>query len=198
MPELKKAELIAGIVYLQPEVALDDHGAPHAHLAGWVGYYTAYTDGVCGGINPTVRLDQRNVPQPDVLLLIRPECGGQSTITDGFITSAPEWVGEITASSASYDLHSKLAEYHRSGVQEYVVWRVWDRAIDWFLRREHGYEKLAPENGIYRSQHFPGLWLDAEALLDGRYVQVLAVLQQGLQTPEHAAFCDRLRERAKQ
>lgn len=32
----------------------------------------------------------------------------------------------------SIDLHEKLAAYRRNGVQEYIVWRVYDRALDWF------------------------------------------------------------------
>jgi hypothetical protein len=74
-----------------------------------------------------------------------------------------------------------------------VVWRVWDRAIDWFLLREDRYERLAPNaEGQYRSEIFPGLWLDPAALLRGDLAQVIAVLQQGLASPEHAEFVSRL------
>src|SRR5438093_1184266 len=76
--------------------------------------------------------------------------------------------GEIAVTSASYDLHEKLEVYRRNEVQEYVVWRVWDRAIDWFVLREGKYERLEPgADGVYRSQVLPGLWLDAPALLRG-------------------------------
>jgi hypothetical protein len=41
----------------------------------------------------------------------------------------------------------------------------------------------------------PGLWLDVAALLEGNLSRVLAVLQKGLATPEHAAFVERLAEK---
>ena len=40
--------------------------------------------------------------------------------------------------------------------------RVLDHAVDWFVLRETEYQRLAPDAaGIYRSEVFPGLWLDA-------------------------------------
>lgn len=196
MPELKKAELIGGVVYMPSPVLFDDHANPHVHMGCWLTYYEAYTRGVRAGDNATVRLNPKNRPQPDILLLIRPECGGMTTITEGYVTGPPEHIVEISASSVSYDLHSKLREYHLAGIPEYVVWRVWDRAIDWFVRREQGYEKIEPENGVYRSRIFPGLWLDVDAMIAGEMGRVLEVLQQGLATPEHAVFCEQLLRRA--
>ena len=197
MPDLKKAELIDGVVYMPPPVLFDDHADPHFQMNTWLGHYVAYTPGLRGGDNATVRLNPKNRPQPDLLLIIRPECGGATTITNGYVTGSPEWVGEISASSASYDLHTKLREYHRAGVPEYVVWRVWDRAIDWFVRTESDFTKLQPQKDVYRSPNFPGLWLYADAMIAGELAQVLAVLQQGLATPEHAAFCEKLREQVR-
>lgn len=194
MPELKKAELIDGMVYLQTSVRCRGHGEPHAHIAGWLGIYSAYTPGVDGSNNATVRLDEHNEPQPDVLLLISPVAGGQTRIdADGFIEGAPELIAEVAASNASYDLHEKLAAYRRNGVQEYLVWRVYDREVDWFELAGGEYVKLHPDSdGIIRSRDFPGLWLDVAALLRGEMAQVLNVLQQGLAAPEHAEFIKRL------
>ena len=45
-----------------------------------------------------------------------------------------------------------------------------------------------PEEGIVRSQVFPGLWLAVEAMLAGEMATVLSVLQAGLGTIEHEAF----------
>jgi Uma2 family endonuclease len=87
----------------------------------------------------------------------------------------------------------KLDVYRRFGVREYVVWRVGDDAIDWFVLRGGQYEQLSPgPDGAYRSEIFPGLWLDAAALIAGDLGRVLAVVQQGCATPEHAAFVRRL------
>ena len=37
---------------------------------------------------------------------------------------------EISGSTVSYDLYDKLTVYRRHGVQEYIVWRVYDQAIN--------------------------------------------------------------------
>jgi len=189
MPDVKKAELIEGVVCLPSPVSHDGHGAPHADLITWLGVYKASTPGVQVSDNATVRLDWDNEPQPDALLRIIPQRGGQTRDEAGYIANAPEWVGEVAASSVSYDLYDKKEAYRRKGVREYLVWRVEDRAIDWFVLRGGNYERLkAGEDGIYRSEIFPGLWLDANALLDGNMRQVLDMLNAELQSAEHAAF----------
>ncbi len=110
-------------------------------------------------------------------------------VEHGYIALGPEWVGEIAASSASYDLHDKREAYRRNGIREYLVWRVEDHAIDWFVLRGGRYERLEPgDDGIYRSEVFPGLWLDWQALLAGNTQKVFSVLRQGLNSPEHAKF----------
>lgn len=192
MPHVKKAELIEGVVYM-PSPVSQEHAGPHFHLIGWLAFYGSATPGVQGGDNGTVRLDLENEPQPDAFLRIRPECGGQSRDSDHYVAGAPELIAEVTASSVSYDLHDKLRAYQRNGVLEYIVWRVWDRAIDWFVLREGRYAALplSPE-GHYRSEVFPGLWLDPAALIRGDLAQAVAVLQQGLASPEHADFVGRL------
>jgi Uma2 family endonuclease len=81
------------------------------------------------------------------------------------VEGAPELVVEVTASRASYDLHDKLEAYRRNGVREYLVWRVDDRAVDWFV-----------------------LWLDEAALLRGDLQAVLATLTRGTASAAHRAF----------
>lgn len=190
MPHLKKAELIEGIVYVPSPVRHRQHGQPHSYLMGWLVVYMASTPGVQVGDNSTVRLDLDNEPQPDGSLLIDPECGGQTRISeDGYLEGAPELVLEVASSSASYDLHAKRNVYRRSGVREYIVWRVLDEAIDWFVLRDGEYERLTPgDDGILRSDVFPGLWLDPTALLRHDLTTVLGTVQQGVASPEHAAF----------
>ena len=114
-----------------------------------------------------------------------------------YVTGGPEWAGEVAASSVSYALHDKKEVYRRNGVCEYFVWRVEDRAIDWFVLRGGDYQQLEPgKDDIFRSEVFPGLWLDANALLAGNVAQVLRVLQDGLATGEHADFVASLAARA--
>jgi Uma2 family endonuclease len=194
MPRVRKAELIEGVVYMPSPVRHRRHGRPHFRLISWLGAYEAETPAVEGGDNSTARLDLANEPQPDALLLVDPDCGGQARFSDDdFLIAAPELAAEVSASSASYDLHSKLAIYRRAGVQEYLVWRVLETQLDWFILRGHDYERLQPgADGLLRSHVFPGLWLDAAALPRGDQARVMAVVKQGLASSEHAAFVARL------
>jgi Uma2 family endonuclease len=193
MPDLKKAELIEGEVYVGSPVRVRQHGKPHFLLGGWLAAYFAGTPGLEAGDNSSIRLNLDNMPQPDVFLMIQPERGGQARISeDDYVEGAPELAAEIAASSVSYDLGKKLHVYRRNEVREYIVWRVQDRAVDWFVLREGNYEPLIPgADGLLRSEVFPGLWLDPAALLRGDLATVLAVVQQGLASPEHAAFVAR-------
>jgi Uma2 family endonuclease len=200
MPHLKKAELIEGVVYVPSPVWFRKHARPHLLLAGWLVQYEAATPGVEGGDNASLRMDPDNMPQPDALLMIVPTHGGQAQVDeDDYVAGAPELVAEIAASSAQYDLNEKLQVYCRNRAREYLVWRVLDQAIDWFALREDRYEPLlVDEAGLYKSEVFPGLWLDLAALLRGDLASVLQALQQGLASPEHAAFVARLQEAKEQ
>lgn len=195
MPGTRKAELIEGIVYMPSPVSHDDHGNPHFRMATWLGVYASRTPGVQGSDNATVRLDLDNEPQPDLFLRILPDRGGQSRDEAGYVAGAPELIVEVAASRASYDLHPKLNAYRRNGVREYVVWRVRDRALDWFVLREGRYDPLECEDGVCRSVAFPGLWLHPAALLGGDDARVLDVVLQGTASPEHGAFVARLSAR---
>lgn len=192
MPNLKKAELIEGIVYMASPLRITQHGNPHARIITWLGNYWSATAGIELGDNATVRLDLDNEPQPDALLRI--EVGGQSTVSqDGYVEGAPELIAEIAASTVSIDLHQKLNVYRRNQVQEYVIWRVDDGELDWFTLSKGKYIQLNPnDNGIICSEVFPGLWLDKEALLGGDLAKALAILQQGLSTVAHQKFVEKL------
>jgi len=192
MPNLKKAELIEGVVYVASPLRIKSHGEPHAYIMTWLGVYKAATPGIGFADNATVLIDTDNEPQPDALLRI--ETGGQSRINkDDYVEGAPELIVEIAASSASYDVHEKLKVYRRNQVQEYLIWRVYDHQFDWFRLQQGEYIQLQPNaDNIICSQIFPGLWLDKIALLRGDLGTVLAVLQQGLVSPEHENFISRL------
>jgi Uma2 family endonuclease len=198
MPDLKKAELIEGVVYLPSPVRLRLHGEPHALTLGWLTAYRAGTPGVIAADNASARLDLDNEPQPDALLMIDPERGGQARISDDdYVEGAPELVVEVGSSTVGIDLNLKLHVYRRSGVREYVVWRVQDRKIDWFVLRDGEFIRLDPdEKGHYRSQIFPGLWLHAAALVEGDLAKVLDAVRQGLAAPEHAKFVSDLAARS--
>ena len=187
---LSHAELIEGVVYMAAAVRAKSHGEPHGFVMTWLGVYQALTPGVGLGDNTTVRLDAENEPQPDGLLRI--EVGGQSWISnDDYIEGAPELVAEVAASSASYDLHDKKEAYRRNGVQEYLVWQIFERKIDWYRLQDGEYKLLQPDrDGVVKSQVFPGLWLTVPALLEAEMAKVLAVLQGGLSSSGHAKFVE--------
>jgi len=196
MPNIKKAELIEGVVYMASPLRFDPHAEPHGLVITWLGVYRSATPGVRLGIEPTVRLDMDNEPQPDGVLLLDETVGGQSRIdADGYVVGAPEFIAEIAASSAAYDLGDKLRAYRRNGVQEYLVWQVLDRRLDWFTLTQGEYVPLqADAEGVLRSNIFPGLWLAVPALLEEDFAGVLAVLQEGLGTSEHGAFVQQFRQ----
>ena len=175
-PDIKKVELVEGVVYVASPVRFDLHGEPHANIITWLGAYRARTPGLRIGDNTTVFLDADNEVQPDACLW-REEPGGPRLTEDHYIEGAPQLVVEVAASSASYDLHQKLHAYRRNGVREYVVWRVLDGLIDWFRLREGEYVRAEPDaQGVIESAVFPGLRLHVPKLLADDIDGVLAEL----------------------
>jgi hypothetical protein len=197
VPELKGAELIEGVVYMPSPVRLDQHAKPDGLIQVWLGTYAARTPGTEHAPNATVRLDAENVPQPDALLRLLPECGGRSRVdAGGYLTGPPEIIVEIAASSVSIDLHDKLRAYRRAGVREYLVWRTTEGRFDWFVLDRDEYQPNPPDaQHRLHSPHFPGLTLAVDALLALDSARVLDALQAALQTPAHAAFVAQLNGR---
>ena len=196
MPDCKKAELIEGVVYV-PSPARLCHGQPHGSLMAWIVNYAIETPGTDAADNVTNRLDNDNEPQPDVALFVDPACGGQTRVSeDGYLTGPAEFVAEVSVSSVSLDRGAKLRTYERHGVREYLIWRVKDKLLEWYVLRDDGFElQSLPDDGIYRSETFPGLWLNAAAMLQRDGKSVMRVLNEGLATSEHAAFVARLESR---
>jgi len=186
--------LIGGVVYVASPVS-DVHGTPHSDLDQWIGFYRVGTPYLISSIEGTVRIDDLNQPEPDIHLRIDSAHGGQATLSaDKYVKGTPELVIEISVSTKSYDLKDKLEAYRRGGAREYIVWRVPDKAIDWFILRDGRYDRLPLGlDGIYRSEVFPGLWLDTGALIDGDLPAIFQAVQLGLATEEHAAFVAKLR-----
>jgi Uma2 family endonuclease len=198
-PHLRKTERIEGVVYVAAALRFKSHAKPHGDLIGWLWNYKIATQGVELGDNPTIRLDIENDPQPDAVLLIEEHIGGQTHLSDDdYIEGAPELIVEIAASIASIDLHDKKQVYQRNGVKEYIVWQVFEKKIDWFILKNGKYFSLQMDlQGVIRSETFPGLWLAVSDLLSGNMVQVLAVLQDGLKSQEHAEFVQKLSQQGR-
>ena len=174
MPDVKKAELIEGIVYMGSPVSVK-HAEADSLIQGWLLAYAAKNKQVRVAANVTVQLDPENTVQPDALLRLLPEHGGECRPGDkGYLRGAPELIVEIAASSASVDLHDKRRAYERNGVKEYLVWRVLEGQLDWFRLEGDEYVKRTPDPaGLIRSSAFPGLNLNVPALLAGDSEAVL-------------------------
>jgi len=142
----------------------------------------------------TTILGEASEPQPDGALLIDPAAGGQTGLSeDGYLTGPPELIVEVASSNASIDLHAKRRDYEQAGVLEYVVVVLRQRVVRWFVLQDGAYQEMwVDADGIFRSRVFPGLWLHAHALLQLDGATVIEVLRQGLATPEHSAFVQRL------
>jgi Uma2 family endonuclease len=175
-PDIARAELVEGVVYVPSPVRADLHAEPHGAIVGWLYAYTAMHATVRLLVDATVFLDAENEIQPDACLWYDAP-GGPRMTPQHYLEGAPQFVVEIAASSASYDLHEKKEAYRRNGVREYVVWRVLDRAVDWFELREGVYVRREPDpDGIIESVQFGGLRLRVESLLAGDAAGVLSAL----------------------
>ena len=193
-PEIKKAELIGGIVYM-PSPVSTEHGDMELDVGTWLGMYKAGTPGTAGGHNTTSFILE-DTPQPDLNLRIRPEYGGSSWVEDKYLGGIPELLTEIRRSSASYDLHVKLDLYQAAKIPEYLAILLFEQEVRGHVLVNGQYQILPPDpDGLLRSRVFPGLWLDGKALLAGNMEQVLARLQEGLRSREHERFVAELATR---
>ena len=190
-PHIKNAELIDGTVYVTTAVPCKGHAEPHARLMGWLGYYAAFRAEAFVANGATVRLDNENAPQPDAVLMLKSDCGGRARISqDDVLEGPPELVAEVFSKDDSVELMArKRSLYQRHGVREYIVLLPHNNRLDWFVLEEDIYSLPLPdEDGVIRSRIFPGLWLAVEAMLSDDMPQVVAMVQEGLASPEHQAF----------
>ena len=177
-----------------PAALRRSHGRSSGLLILWLGSYEDATPGVEIYDNTTTILGDDSEPQPDVSLIIRPDRGGQMRFTeDDYLEGAPELIGEVASSTESYDLHSKKRDYERAGVREYLVVALRQRRVIWFVNRGGQFQEKPPHaDGVIRSEVFPGLWLEPQALVQLDRKRLLEVLRDGLATPEHATFVGQL------
>lgn len=187
-----RAELIDGVVSIPGRVGAP-HASAHVPPVFWLSYYEEYTSGVDVFNSVTTLMGPRSEPQPDALLRIRPECGGQTVADPHYMRGVPELVLEVSHSSRYIDLGPKFDDYERAGVLEYVVRALEPDEVLWHVLREGRLVAMSPDaDGLYRSRVFPGLWLDPQALLMDDTRRLRAVVDQGVATAEHAAFVARL------
>jgi hypothetical protein len=197
MPHVRRAELIRGVVYMPSPLSLE-HGDMDSQVGAWLGVYAASTPGCRPSNNATWLMAEDSSPQPDNTLRILPEYGGRSRVEGPYAAGVPEFLAEVCLSSVAYDLHQKLDLYQETGVQEYLAVLIREHEIRWHRLAADRYEVVPlPADGVYRSAVFPGLWLDAPALLAGDLARVLAVLNDGIRSPEHQQFAEQLAARRR-
>jgi Uma2 family endonuclease len=196
MPEDFKAELIDGVVYLMNMPLYADHCDPDSLLIGFLVVYNIGTPGTRVRNGITTKLGPGSEVQPDSCLLIEPEFGGRIELNaKGMMINAPELVVEIGSSTLRRDLDAKKRAYEEAGALEYIVYAARDRKFHWFILRDGKFEVLAIDpDGLYRSRAFPGFWIDEAAFASEDTPAVLAGLRRGLESPEHAAFVELLRQ----
>ena len=192
MPEEVRAELIGGVVSMASPLGLR-HGRSNVPVIVWLSYYAELTPGVEVLDNASVFFEDYGEPQPDVVLRILPENGGRTTDEGNFYANGPELVVEISDSTLKKDLGPKLRDYERAGVPEYIVLGIDPPAVRWHVGRLGKLVEVGPDvDGVYRSQVFPGLWLDPSMLLSGDTRSLRAMVDRGVATPQHAAFVAKL------
>jgi Uma2 family endonuclease len=173
------------------------HGDHDADLAAWAWLYADQTPGCRVCSEATWVMGPKYVPQPDIALRILPEYGGQSTVSGAYFGGAPELVVEISNSSSSRDLGIKLELYRSAGVKEYVTILLEPSRVIWRQLVRGRYKEIAADaKGLLRSHVFPGLWLHPAAVWDpGKSLRT--AVEQGMKSPEHAAFVRRLASQRK-
>jgi Uma2 family endonuclease len=171
-PEIKKAELIDGTVFIETTVG-SEHANVHKLIMTLLGVYESRHPEAQGLDNGSVLISGSEV-QPDSSLRLRK--GGASEEA-GVIVGPPELAVEVSASSYAYDSTLKRRLYERSGVREYLLLQLYEQRVEWWTLDSGKYRQIAANDaGIYESEVFPGLRLDAAALWAGDMAGVLAAL----------------------
>ena len=195
IPELKKAELINGVVYVPSPVSIE-HDHRDVKIHGWLDRFAEETPGCDCGSNGTWKMLGQS-PQPDCYLRILESHGGTSPDETQYHEGAPDLAIEICVSSSKLEFGPKLALYQRAGVQEYMTIEPDSKRIVWRALANGSYQAIEPDAaGILRSSCFPGLWLDTVAYWAGDRKQMTRTLRTGLATPEHSQFVEELARRA--
>ena len=177
--DIRKAELIDGVVYVASPVRINAHSRPYGRLGAVLHYYADSRPGVLASSDGTVLLADGTRVQPDIAVYWNADRPGTARENeDDYLEGPPELVAEIAGSSVSIDLHAKFRVYERNGVKEYIVWRTRDRAIDFFRLHDGRFVRVEPDNdGVFESAVFPGLRISTQHLLKGDTPGAIAVLK---------------------
>jgi len=196
-PEHFKAELIDGVVFVASPIA-QFHCDANDDLTTLLKLYASSTPGTHANANRTCKVDEDNEVQPDALLYIEPEFGGQVRIEGGYLVGLPELVVEVAYSTVERDLKTKRKLYEANGVREYIVYRADTHELIWFGRDDAAFVRREPDtDGLICSRAFPGLQLKTDDLVAGNTASMIATLQLGLASQAHADFVESLAQRRR-
>ena len=177
IPNLKHAELIKGVVYLASPVSVA-HGAYDSILNWWLRHFNLVSgkEFLITG-DTTFLLPDGSSLQPDAAMI----SGAEGKAGDQYLEAIPDLVGEVAYSSQSYDLGPKLEAYRSVRVPEYIVLLLRDQRVEWRVLTGTRYRLMQPpKDGILRSPHHAGLWLDTGALFPLNQRRLADAIERGV------------------
>ncbi len=168
---LRKVQLINGVVRMPSSVRIDGHERQSCIMNGLLFVYCTRMNGVEPLGSCTIRLNPLNEVQPDFGLRIKE--GGLSKVEGGYVVGPVELVGEVSNSSVRRDTTCKFEAYKASGCKEYIIWKPEENEIVWYKLVSGKYEEIIPVDGILKSEHFPGLHIDLHAVFTNNLRQAM-------------------------
>ena len=190
-------ELVDGVVRLPGPRGKATTGRARASLKFLLIEYEIRSKGIDAARRPLTFLNARHILEPTYVLRLPAGDGGGSTLVDGdYLAGPPELAAEVVEDDPADYLNQKCARLRprrRARVRRLAdprrlktYWSV--------LNDAGGYDSLPPDpaDGLFKSRVFPGLWLDADALVRGDLAGVRAAVERGCDTPGHADFARQL------
>ena len=173
----RKVQLINGMMRMPSPVRFEAHDEPNNVMITLIVNYSAKMAGVRSIGSATLKLDSRNNIQPEFELLRE---DGSSTIENDYIVGPVELVGEISESSIRGYTTSKFEAYRAIGSKEYMIWKTVLNEIVLYKLVYVNYEEIVPVDGTLKSQQFPGLHIDTEALITNSHQRAMERLNSVL------------------
>ena len=132
--------------------------------------------GVVLGPEIQVRLRPGLRRVPDVMFISKDRA---DIVRESHIEGAPDLVVEVVSSdSLERDWREKYYEYQEAGVKEYWVIDPGAKVMAVYRLEQGRYERIKPEEGIYRSKAVPGFWLKPEWLWQKPLPRVLDIARE--------------------
>ena len=132
--------------------------------------------GVVLGPEIQVRLRPGLRRVPDVMFISKDRA---DIVRESHIEGAPDLVVEVVSpDSLERDWRDKYYEYQEAGVKEYWVVDPSAKVMAVYWLEQGHYERIKPEEGIYRSKAVPGFWLKPEWLWQDPLPKVLDIARE--------------------